>query len=331
MHLTLLQRPTEFGHDKRCQLCCRIHRDVVNVCPEFQFGRDLDPLFSHSPSNSVNTTRRARAKATGASHAPCRKPSLTAIGRLPSSVFAQAVGCTSSFPAHKLAKICPSTGHRHTVSQRQTRYWCHTRWRLSLAQPSFPCGSSKQPPVRSISSKAIGLALPPPLSPPLTLPVTTSAHISTHFVSITRPRGDANRAEMWLFRSPLGPGWACLFASRVCVRMCCCRGLRKRLKCSIRPFLWSITRLVKLLNCFCRRFRWREELSWAALAAFRSLSFSSSAPVAIGCQSAHSFLAKKQMDYYFWRNEVSLRTTRDRREEMSEGFAWRVDEADEFL
>ena len=28
---------------------------------------------------------------------------------------------------------------------------------------------------------------------------------------------------MWLLRSPLGPGCACLFASLVCVRTCCCR------------------------------------------------------------------------------------------------------------
>ena len=49
-------------------------------------------------------TRKASANATGASHAPCRNPSLTASGLLPLWVFAHAVGCTPCLPAHKLAE-----------------------------------------------------------------------------------------------------------------------------------------------------------------------------------------------------------------------------------
>ena len=42
-------------------------------------------------------------------------------------------------------------------------------------------------------------------------------------MSTGRPPGDTRRAEMWLLRSPLGPGRACRFASRMSVRTCCCR------------------------------------------------------------------------------------------------------------
>ena len=36
-----LKRLFEFGHDKRCLLCRRSYRDVVKVCPVFQFGGEL--------------------------------------------------------------------------------------------------------------------------------------------------------------------------------------------------------------------------------------------------------------------------------------------------
>ena len=80
--------------------------DVVNIRPAFQLGRpptSLPRIPSWPP--------RASANATGASHAPCRSPSLTVIGLLPLGVFAHAVGCTPCLPAHKLAKTVPRTGH----------------------------------------------------------------------------------------------------------------------------------------------------------------------------------------------------------------------------
>ena len=42
-----LERLLECGHDEWCQLCRRSYRDVVDVCPVFQLGREPDLLFSH--------------------------------------------------------------------------------------------------------------------------------------------------------------------------------------------------------------------------------------------------------------------------------------------
>ena len=49
-----LERLFEFGHDERCQLCRRSYRDVVDVCPVFELGCELDPCFLISSSKSVN-------------------------------------------------------------------------------------------------------------------------------------------------------------------------------------------------------------------------------------------------------------------------------------
>ena len=80
-----------------------------------------------------------------------------------------------------------------------------------------------------------------------------------HCASTGRPRGHTKKAEMSLVLSPLGPRYACRFASRMCVRTVAVgrRTSRVASKCErkVRPSLCSNL----LLHHVCCRFCWREE------------------------------------------------------------------------
>ena len=113
-----------FGHDEWCHFSRRCSRHVVNVRPAFQFGREPDPvlphLFGFSQSFSQSQSKRRLA---------------TVIGRLPLGVFTQSVCRTFSFPAHKLAKTIPSTGHHRLAPSSRTI----TPSRSAIPVPDVTC------------------------------------------------------------------------------------------------------------------------------------------------------------------------------------------------
>ena len=132
----------EFGHDKGSQLCHRCYRDVVNV-PVFQFGHELDPLFSHFVFEFSQRHPQVEAKVTSASHSPCRKPSLTANGRLP-------FRCVHPGCWLYLFRFCPQVGkgpfqHRAPSPSRSTEPVLDVarnedfRWFSSHFRVDLPC------------------------------------------------------------------------------------------------------------------------------------------------------------------------------------------------
>ena len=127
------------------------------------------------PHLSVRATRRTRAQTTGASHAPCRKPI---------SHCDWSVGFLCTRPNCWLHLLLSSP----QLGEDGSQHW---------APSSGSC----------ITSKAIGRALPPPLSPAITLACSKGSvnagsrlfvrkHNFTRCVRTGKPRSDTKRAEM---------------------------------------------------------------------------------------------------------------------------------------
>ena len=100
---------------------------IVMSSTKAQYSSLVVPLFCISSSHSVRATRRARAKATSASHAPCSTPSHCDWA---TAFLCAGPGCRLRLRSsrHRLAKIVPNIGnHRQTPSTASLRLAPQTR------------------------------------------------------------------------------------------------------------------------------------------------------------------------------------------------------------